>query len=543
MLQFPYGLADFHRIRTQGYLYLDRTAHLHDLERLGNVLVFLRPRRFGKSLWLDTLRCYYDLRFASEFESLFGDLAIGREPTPLHNRYFVLVWDFSRVDPHGSIDAIQRRLNEYLDNELDLFLKGYGEHLPTANVSLREDAGDSLSQVLAAVRTTPYKLYLLIDEYDNFINEVMVRDPETYRALVRADGPVKSLFKSLKASMRGEGLERVFMTGITPVALNDLSSGFNIARDVSRHPSLATLCGFTETEIRGQILEPMVQSGSLDAERIAETMRTLHEWYNGYIFSPDVDVRVLNPTNCLHLLQELQELGRYPRELHDRNLAMDRAKLAFLSQAPAGERLITELTMGDGIVDVPELVSQISLEDLVTRLDHDRHFLASFLYYLGLLTFVGDPAEQRLGIPNLVARKIYLERLLELRLPATSDRNDASSLALRFFRDGELEPLARFVETKLLAALSNRDSGGMRELAFKTLLLALLFDDQRYLAFSELEASHGHADLCLLRRALPTTTRLFDLLFELKLVPGKTTGLDSAQLAALEDNALRALPP
>lgn len=539
MLKLPYSLADFYRIRTQGYLYVDRTAHLHDLEALGDALLFLRPRRFGKSLWLDTLRCYYDLRFEGEHDRLFEGLAIGHEPTPLAHRYFVMSWDFSEIGEQGGAAEIGRRLNDYLNSQITLFLQDYTGALPA--VTLHSNATDSLRHVLAAVSATPYKLYLLIDEYDNFINEVMVSDTDVYRSLVRAEGPVKAVFKSIKAAMRGKGLERVFLTGVSPVGLNDLSSGFNIARDVSRHPRLAALCGFTEAEVRQQFLEPMVAAGSLASERIEEALESMHDWYNGYRFSADAEEAMLNPTNCIYLLQELQELGRYPEQLYDRNLAIDETKLAFLSQSPAGEQLVSDLAESDGAIEILGLESQISVEDLLARLGDDRRFIASLFFYQGLLTL--ESSAQRLRIPNLVVKKLYLDRLLRLRLGGREDRNRAEEIVLEFFQEGDLEPLLEFVESKLFPALSTRDSAGMREVALKTLLLSLLFDDRRYTVFSELEIGHGHADLCLLRRPVPAAAELSHLLFELKYVPRKKTGLSGAELRARSKTELCALGP
>ncbi len=279
MIQFPYGIADFRSIRQEGLVYVDRTAHIHDVERLGRILVFLRPRRFGKSLWLQTLANYYDLRRADEFEELFGGLAVGHEPTRLRNRYFVLTWNFSEKGARGGVDEIGRQLNDYVNNQIKDFLVTHSGHLP-GSVAIESDAKDTLRHLLTAIRQTPYKLYLLIDEYDNFISEVMVHDAATYRALVETDGPFKELFKTVKAATEGQGLERVFVTGVSPVALNDVTSGFNTSENVSLAPELAALCGFREEEIRG-LLRPVAEERDLADEEVEEAVRTMRTWYNG----------------------------------------------------------------------------------------------------------------------------------------------------------------------------------------------------------------------------------------------------------------------
>lgn len=222
MIQFPYGIADFRRIRREGMVYVDRTAHIRELEKLGSTLVFLRPRRFGKSLWLQTLATYYDLRFADAFEDIFGGLAIAEKTTPLASRYFVLQWNFSNVDPSGGVREIAESLEKHVRDQAKLFGRQYRSILPDA-IEAEGPPASILTSLLGVVSETPYKLYLLIDEYDNFVNDVMVRDAGTYQALFGKDGPYRQLFKSVKAATEGQGLERVFVTGVSPVSLSSSS--------------------------------------------------------------------------------------------------------------------------------------------------------------------------------------------------------------------------------------------------------------------------------------------------------------------------------
>jgi Predicted AAA-ATPase len=269
--------------------------------------------------------------------------------------------------------------------------------------SRRKAARRRFSRAFSARSAKP----LLIDEYDNFVNEVMARDVDAYRALVRADGPFKLLFKSVKSAMEGKGLERVFITGVSPVALNDLTSGFNIAKNVSLVPELAGLCGFLEPEIRS-LLE---QISAADVHGAITTMRT---WYNGYCFtnaSRKTADLVYNPTNVLYFLEHLAQRGTAPHELHDENLSTDRSKLAFLARTAAGAGVIQDITEGDGEITIPQLETSFSLETLLTRLEEDHGAVASLLYFMGLLTLTGLPG--RLRVPNLVVKKLFLDRLLE----------------------------------------------------------------------------------------------------------------------------------
>jgi hypothetical protein len=553
MIELPYGIADFRRIRQQGMVYIDRTSYLHAVERLGSTLVFLRPRRFGKSLWLQTLANYYDLRRAGEFSELFGGLAAGREPTPLANRYFVLQWNFSVVDPSGSIEQIAESLREHISSRAKAFASDYEGELP-AEVEVEGSASAILASLLSVVRKTPYSLYLLIDEYDNFVNEVMARDVDTYRALVRTDGPFKLLFKAVKNATEGQGLERVFITGVSPVALNDLTSGFNIAKNVSLEPELAFLCGFREPEIR-EVLERISQELALPPEAIEEAVGTMRIWYNGYRFTDAANAKeelVYNPTNVLYFLDHLHRRGAPPQRLHDENLRTDRGKLAFLARTAAGAGVIEEITEGDGEIAIPQLETSFSLENLLTQFGEDRGAVVSFLCFMGLLTLTDTPG--RLRVPNLVVKKLFLDRLLEIHLPEPRDNYAAREIALRFFQDGDLAPLLVFFEEKLLPVLSNRDrgasprqnggsGGGVNEMVVKTLFLSMLFDDTRYVACSEMEVERSYADLCLLVRPEMRRHGYIDFLFELKLVRRKELGKSGQELRQMDEAELRRLPP
>jgi hypothetical protein len=551
MIELPYGIADYRTIRTQGMLYVDRTAHIRDVENLGRALVLLRPRRFGKSLWLQTLANYYDLRRHDEFDALFGNLAIARDGrTAMANRYFVLQWNFSLVDPSGDVEQIAARLQQHVSDQVSAFVRDYQGHLPDT-VATKGSPATVLGSLLSVIRMTPYKLYLLIDEYDNFINEVMARDINTYRALVDIDGPFKQVFKAVKGALEGQGLERVFITGVSPLALNDLTSGFNVSENISMEPSLACLCGFRETEIE-DLLASITAEYKLPPEVGAEALGTMRTWYNGYRFATSSNELVYNPTNVLYFLRNLCRHGAAPAKLEDENLRTDRGKLVFLARTAAGAGVIEKLAQGDGTIDITELHTSFSLDDLTIRLAKDRGSIASFLYYMGLLTLTEAP--YRLRIPNLVVRKVFLDRLLELFLPDVSDSSGAQEIAMGFYRDGNLVPLLAFFEEKLLPVLSNRDRGaparapnlsgsGVNEMVIKTLFLSILFADRYYRSYSEPELARTYADLCLLVRPPMRGRGFLDLLFEFKLVRRKELGQTGLALADLGEAALRQLPP
>jgi hypothetical protein len=541
MLKLPYGIADFQALIRDDYVYIDRTAHIHDLEDLGRHLLFVRPRRFGKSLWLQTLAAYYDLRTAAAHEELFGHLAIGKDPTPNAHRYFVLKWDFSLVPARGSMDAIAASLNDYVNTELESFLIDYRDHLP--QVSLKDDARHTFLAVLTAIRQTPYPLYLLIDEYDNFANEIMVRDQGVYSDLVHGAGPYKELMKSVKSATQGQGLERIFATGVSPIVMSDLSSGMNILTNLYQHRGLNALCGFKDDEIKG-LLEKIRAEGEEPAPwTVEETQATIRNWYNGYRFSPKARERVYNPTMALYFLDHLQRDQESPRQLLDDNLAADEDKLRFIGRIVAGQQTLLDLLQKDEPVEIPKLAGRFTLSDMLGRSSYDQTFLASFLTYFGMLTIAGESTDVSLRLvpPNMVVRQLYVGQVLHFLLPEGVDRTAAWGQAKIVLARGEIAPLLTFVEEKLFPVMSNRDYIFMDEHSLKMVFLTLLWNESTHLLLSEPELDRGYADLCLLRRPDHRVRDTYDLLFEFKYAKPGDLGKTGVELRQMERQELEQL--
>ena len=553
-MKLPYGIADFHSLITQGYVYVDRTAHVHAMEELGRSLLFVRPRRFGKSLWLQTLATYYDLRRRDEHQQIFGDLAIGRQPTPLAHRYFVLEWNFSNIDPLGAgsgdpVAGIGALLEDYVNGTIENFLTDYQGHLDTP-VRVEKSAVRTFGNLLTAIRQTPYKLYLLIDEYDNFANEILIGDEPTYRRLIGADGPFKRLMKQVKAATEGRGVERLFLTGVTPLVLSDLTSGLNIAENVSLEESLNALCGFTDEEVGG-LLEKIAaeRGGDVSVDEAKEVLRT---WYNGYRFAAEAAAEIYNPTLVLYFLKHLQRKGTYPRQMLDTNLAADENKLRFLGRDTGAGDVVAELVQTGEPLEVERVEERFTLSEMLDQVRRDKTALGSFLFYFGMLTIVEETPWRwlRLAPPNLVVQKLYVEQVLHQLLADDRTVPDLAMPAQRLMLEGDVEPLLDLVEDKLFPRFSARDGRWLNELAVKTAFLTLLFQDVNYRLFSEpaidgaapLGRGHGFADLVLLLRPDARATPLSDLLLEFKLVKPEDLGDAAARLDVLDRDALAALP-
>ena len=542
-MQFPYGVSDFSKIILGGQFYQDRTDRIPLLEAAGDQLIFIRPRRFGKSLLLSMLEHYYDLNRAEQFDALFGRLAIGRTPTGLHNQYFVMKWDFSLVKAQGGVKEIEAALHGHLNDCIQDFALRYQGRLSHRIAIYPDNALSSWRSALTAISQTPHKLYLLVDEYDNFANDVLMtgRKQEYYEALLYGEGLLKTVFKAVKAAAGGQGLDRVFITGVSPVVLSDMTCGYNVGESIYLTAVFNDLCGFTETEIAAVLADLSTPDGPWSVADALDLMRT---FYNGYRFSEDAPGRVYNPTLSLYFLKQLQADGHFPRRLLDENLAMDRNKLVYISQLPHGEDLLIQALNGEEGVTIPQLARRFGVQEVLTGVK-DQPFMASLLYYFGILTLTGltDLQESILNIPNLVARSLYVERLRELWLPTYEDQTRLTQLSRQVYRTGDLQSLADFIETRFFPVLSNRDYRWTNELAVKIVFLTLLFDDRLYMMVSETEMAHGYCDLSLIRRLDRRDVPTLDLLFEFKYVGLADLGLRGQQVREHTPQTLAALPP
>ena len=545
-MKFPYGISDFDSLITEQYHYVDRTDHILLLEKAGKQLLFLRPRRFGKSLLLSMLENYYDINKANRFEELFGHLAIGRNPSAERNRYFVLKWDFSVVSAQGDAEKIEGNLYRYLNTRISDFYNYYQEMLGDFPQIDPQDAIASFQTLLGAVRQTGHPLYLLIDEYDNFANELMMgrwsAEENHYQAILSGEGVMKALFKSVKAAAGGQGLGRVFITGVSPVAMSDLTSAYNVAENIYLLAQFNTLCGFREAEI-DEILSVIAEECNLTKSEVSGALSMMQTFYNGYRFSRRAEKLVYNPTLVLYFLKAFQRDCRYPDRILDSNLAMDRGKMHYIARLPEGDRLIFDALAEETPVTIPELADRFGVEDML-HARKDTAFVASLLYYFGILTLGGVSPFGKLilNIPNLVIRKLYAESIQETLLPDAKEANMVHRAAEILYERGDIRPLCDFVEKKYFKVFSNRDYGSANELTVKTAFLTLLFNDTLYIMESEAEIERGHTDLTMIVRPDMRQYQVLDILIEFKFVSLKEVGLDGKALEQMDSEALRILP-
>ncbi|MEM7539341.1 MAG: AAA family ATPase [Chloroflexota bacterium] len=303
------------------------------------------------------------------FDHLFGHLAIGQDPTPLHNQYIVMRWDFSRVQSHGTVEQIETNLHQCINGDIRAF-QIENRQLLQEPIQIHEtNALETFSSALSAVSASGYKLYLFIDEYDNFANEVMMSVQQDmlgrYESLVTGEGLFKTFFKNLKSFGSGRGLDRVFVTGVSPFVMNDVTSGANVFEDIYWFQELNDLCGFYEHEVAEMLTSVLEERGFPETERAAkhaEVLDLMRTYYDGSWFTtetpppPKIDAtlspytssnsasqtRLYNPTMVFYFLRYLQRTGKYPDEMLDRNLQADRGKLLYISHYATGRTLMVD---------------------------------------------------------------------------------------------------------------------------------------------------------------------------------------------------------
>ena len=407
--RIPYGVSNFVDIVERNQYYVDKTMYIPKLEDEADALFFIRPRRFGKSLFINMLRAYYDINMKGRFEELFGNLWIGSHPTEDQGKFQVLYFDFSRIG--GNIDVLQEYFNDYCNIILDSFIESYSQYYSEEFVRRVKDAATASSK-LNLIHTEAskrgYKLYLIIDEYDNFTNIVLNEHGEkVYWALTHASGFYRDIFKLFKGMF-----DRIFMTGVSPVTLDDLTSGFNIGWHISTKPTFNQMLGFSTEDVRNMIVYYQ-ETGKIrqdaDVEAIIADMKP---WYDNYCFAKSAlktQSKVFNCDMVLYYLRNYMETGEAPEQMIDPNTKTDYGKMKKLLQLDKldGDRkgIIYE------IAQKGEILGNIE-ESFPAKMLVDPKIFVSLLFYYGMLTIKGTRGTRLiLGIPNNNVRKQYYELL------------------------------------------------------------------------------------------------------------------------------------
>lgn len=493
--QVPYGVADFATVIEQNLYYVDKTMFIPELEKQPRNLFFIRPRRFGKSIFLSMLYSYYDCTQSHKFQSLFGNLWIGQHPTPLHGKYQVLFLDFSQIT--GNIDKLETKFNSYLSINLDAFVRQYSEYYQAEmeEILAQEDFEEKMELIFKAAKAHQYHLYLIIDEYDNFTNVILnERGENVYHAITHADGFYRDVFKKFKGNF-----ERIFMMGVSPVTLDDVTSGFNIGWNISIKPEFDEMLGFSTTDVV-EMFTYYKEHGSIPVDSdIDAIVNDMKPWYDNYCFAEEALKKKTRMFNCdmvLYYLRNYMDNGCSPRQMIDPNTRTDYGKMKKLLQFDKldGERkgIIRK------IAEEEQIVTQL-YESFSAYQIPKAEIFPSLLFYYGMLTIKGTRGSKLiLGIPNNNVRKQYYGYLEEeYQAKAYVDVNQLTDYYYDMAYDGKWEEGLRFMADAYAKVSSVRD-GIEAERNLQGFFMAYLNLNDYYITAPELELNHGYCDFFLL---------------------------------------------
>ena len=516
--RLPYGINDFEAVIEQNQYYVDKTMYLPLLENQPSNIFFIRPRRFGKSIFLSMLHAYYDCSKKEKFQTLFGDLWVGKHPTPLQGRYQVLHLDFSYVG--GSIEKLEENFNMYLRVKLDGFMRVYQEFY-LADFKEKFFKSDSAAEKLALLQdetaTKGIPLYLIIDEYDNFTNTVLNEQGEkVYWAITHADGFYRDVFKKFKGMF-----ERIFITGVSPVTLDDVTSGFNIGWHISTKPEFNQMLGFSQEEVRKMFAYYKEVGGIPATSNIEAMIDEMKPWYDNYCFSKkalETQSKVFNCDMVIYYLRNYMDYGQAPDLMIDPNTKTDYSKMKKLLQLDKldGDRkgvIRTIAETGQIVAPLTEAFSAYSLTD--------PQIFTSLLFYYGMLTIKGTRGDKTiLGIPNNNVRKQYYGYLKDLyEEKAYVDTNQLTDYYYDMAYEGRWREGLQFMADAYSKVSSVRD-GIESERNLQGFFMAYLNLNNYYYTAPELELNHGYCDFFLLPNLTHYATK-HSYILELKVLSKK----------------------
>lgn len=488
--------------------YVDKTMYIPMLEDQDANLIFIRPRRFGKSLFLSMIAAYYDIALKSRFDELFGNLYISSHPTSEQGRYQVLWLDFSRIG--GTIDEMGDNFNNYCALMLDAFIRKYKDYYGEGiyeEIKKRPYFGDKLQIIVNEAKQNGFHLYLIIDEYDNFTNVVLNEHGEkVYRAMTHASGFYRDAFKKFKGVF-----QRIFMIGVSPVTMDDLTSGFNIASNISTNPLYNQMLGFSENDVT-EMLEYYKSQGKLKADaNIPAIIEDMKPWYDNYCFAKEslsTDAKMFNSDMVLYYVRIYMQMGKSPDSMLDQNTRTDynkMRKLIDMDHLDGDRRGIIRKIAEEG-----KLYAEINPSFPAVEMTKAENFI-SLLFYYGMLTITGTRGYMlELGIPNNNVRKQYYEFMLEQYSENPKDAVNTQTLNLLYYDmayEGNMLETFRYIARQYSENSSVRSSiEGERNIqGFFTAYLSIC---NYYLIAPEVEMNHGYADLFL----MPDLQRFPDML-------------------------------
>lgn len=526
-MKVPYGEVDLKSIRKEGYIYIDKTMYIEKLENFKKA-IFTRPRRFGKSMLTNMLAYYYDINEEENFEEIFKDLYVYKNPTPYKNKYYVMQFNFSRMESgvQKSLEEIEKSFNKKVAISCRNFVNKY--KLP---IDFNEDqkASEVLSDVISKFSSLNKedKIYIMIDEYDHFTNGMLQGNAERFLKILGDTGFVRAFYEIIKENLEisNPPIERFFATGVAPVTLDSLTSGFNITTKISNNPIFTAMCGFTDEEV----MKAIELAGVENKEEVFNKMK---ENYDGYRFNKFDETHLFNSTLVMYYLRDLEQLGRPPENLVDGNLAATGSKIeniAGLINKEENYKALDELLMNGEIA--AKITDSFELDKRFTRDD----FL-SMLYYNGYISIKKlEGMELKLGIPNFVTETLYASYFLELTDLAKKYKIDTSKITraiVQLGQYGKIDDLVSKVQ-EFLYHCSVRDKENFKEMNLKHVFAMILAFTSQFITYAEYPAGQGFADMYIQKASGSLAT--YEAIVELKYLTEKEA--KKANMKKLEKQA------
>ena len=496
--RLPYGMMNFADIRLDNYYYVDKTMYIPMIEQADRFFFFIRPRRFGKSLTLNMLQHYYDVRTRDKFEALFGDLYIGKHPTRDRNSYLVLYLNFSGII--GELHNYRKGLDAHCNNTFEYFCDIYEEYLP-------QDIKEKLAEKNGAVEQFEYlyqqceragqNIYLFIDEYDHFTNAIL-SDAESlhrYTEETHREGYLRAFFNKIKAGTYSS-IKRCFITGVSPVTMDDLTSGFNIGTNYSLSPEFNQMMGFTEDEVREMLTYYSTRSPF--RQTVDELIEIMKPWYDNYCFAEECygEATLYNSNMVLYFVKNYILYGKVPRSMVEDNIRIDYEKLRMLIRKDkefAHDASIIQTLVSQGYI-TGELKKGFPAANIV-----DADNFISLLYYFGMLTVSGEyKGKTKLTIPNQVVQEQLYTYLLNTYNEAdlSFSNYEKSELASKLAYDGGWQAYFDYIADCLKRYASQRDKQ-KGESFVHGFTLAMTAQNRFYRPISEADTQAGYADIFL----------------------------------------------
>ena len=491
-LKMPYGISNYEKIVNDGYYYVDKTMYIEKLENLPETnIMFLRPRKFGKTLFTSVLENYYDKNKKESFEKLYGNTYIGKNPTKLKNSYCILRFNFSGIDT-STEEATIRGFKKEVASSIEVFINRYNLEF---HVNKEDEAENILDNLFKSfyIQKPQDKIYVIIDEYDHFANELLGFNPEQFRGLVSKNGKVRKWYEILKKGTETV-VDRIFITGVAPITLDSLTSGFNIGTDITQDEEFNEMIGFTEEE-----LKEILKNKEISLKEQEKIIPIMKENYDGYKFCLKAKNQIYNSNMCLYFLSRYIRLGEIPDKLIDTNIASDYSKIGKMLDLCKGENrleILRKTVQGEPIVNT-------IVEKFNPAIEFTENDMISMLYYLGYLTISGeDLGKPELTIPNKVMKEIYANYFMQIMEEEANfkiDNTTNNEILREIAKEGKIDKMVETLKI-YLNNLSNRDLIKFDEKYKKLIFYCIAMNMNIYSTKSEMEVNRNYPDILLVPR-------------------------------------------